>query len=114
MTGKCSVCGKKKKVVRFDGKVWCKRCVWHELKERSAVEVKANATKELKERDAMENRTVAEELQDMKDAVKSLATKQNLIKVGTCAVGVFVIGMIAVHFGADQMVYHWLNPWAPF
>ena len=75
MTGKCSVCGKKKKVVRFDGKVWCKRCVWHELKERSAVEVKANATKELKERDAMENRTAAEELQDMKDAVKSLANQ---------------------------------------
>ena len=63
--------------------------------------------------DAMENRTAAEELQDIKEAVKSLATKQNLIKAGTCAVGVFVVGMIAVHFGADQMVYRWLNPWAP-
>ncbi len=113
MKKKCSCCGKKKKVVRFDGKVWCKSCVWHELKARDAVNLKGHDAVELKEGDAMENRTAAEELQDMKEAVKSLATKQNLIKAGTCAVGVFVVGMIAVHFGADQMVYRWLNPWAP-
>ncbi|MFR7418109.1 hypothetical protein [uncultured Megasphaera sp.] len=114
MKKKCSCCGKKKKVVRFDGKVWCKSCVWHELKERSAAEVRADAVEELNAPDTMENRTAAEELQEIKDAVKGLATKQNLIKAGTCAVGVFVVGMIAVHFGADQMVYRWLNPWAPF
>lgn len=54
MKKKCSCCGKKKKVVRFDGKVWCKSCIWHELKERSAADVKTDTVEEVKEPDTME------------------------------------------------------------
>lgn len=113
MKKKCSCCGKKKKVVRFDGKVWCKSCVWHELKARGSAELEEQDAVELKEGDAADDMSAAEELQAMKDTVKNLAAKENLIKAGTYAVGVFVVGMIAVHFGVDHLVYRWLNPWAP-